>query len=96
MLLQVHDELPFMVSEGEPEKTVSIVENTIAGAAELAVPLVVDAGHGRAWAEAHRAVANPHRPVGPIYATPRQRWPFTTQPHVLMKEYQSATNLHWG
>ncbi len=57
MLLQVHDELLFEVPSAEVDDTISIVGKTMEGAAgptiELAVPLVVDAGVGKNWAEAH-------------------------------------------
>ncbi len=57
MLLQVHDELLFEVPEAEAEKTVEVVrevmENAAAPAVAIDVPLVVDAGQGASWAEAH-------------------------------------------
>ncbi|MGG7565879.1 DNA polymerase I [Rhodovulum sp. DZ06] len=57
MLLQVHDELLFEVPEEEAEKTIEIARGIMEGAAEPAVkvdvPLVVDAGQGRSWADAH-------------------------------------------
>ena len=57
MLLQVHDELLFEVPEGEADQTIATVKQVMEGAAEpavdLAVPLVVDAGRGANWAEAH-------------------------------------------
>ena len=57
MLLQVHDELIFEVSEGAVEDTISVARDIMQGAAEpaikLDVPLVVDAGIGDNWAEAH-------------------------------------------
>ncbi|MEO0342906.1 MAG: DNA polymerase I [Pseudomonadota bacterium] len=57
MLLQVHDELIFEVPETVVEQTISIVKEVMSGAAEpvvkLDVPLVVDAGQGANWAEAH-------------------------------------------
>ena len=57
MLLQVHDELLFEVPSAEVDDTISIVGKTMEGAAgptiELAVPLVVDAGVAKNWAEAH-------------------------------------------
>jgi len=57
MLLQVHDELLFEVSEAEAEATATLVAEAMEGAAEpavkLDVPLVVDAGKGASWAEAH-------------------------------------------
>jgi DNA polymerase I len=57
MLLQVHDELVFEVAEDAVDATVAAVRGIMEGAAhpavDLSVPLVVDAGHGRTWAEAH-------------------------------------------
>ncbi len=53
MLLQVHDELIFEVPEKELEKTRTIVTETMQNAASLKVPLVVDAGFGDTWDEAH-------------------------------------------
>jgi DNA polymerase-1 len=53
MLLQVHDELVFEVAEGELETTRSLVKTVMEGAAQLSVPLVVDIGAARTWAEAH-------------------------------------------
>ena len=53
MLLQVHDELVFEVPEDEIEATRKIVRRTMEGAAELAVPLVVDTGIADNWADAH-------------------------------------------
>ena len=53
MLLQVHDELVFEVPKAEAEETISVVKATMEGAAKLDVPLVVDAGTGMSWDEAH-------------------------------------------
>ena len=53
MLLQVHDELVFEVPKEEAEDTISVVKATMEGAAKLDVPLVVDAGTGMSWDEAH-------------------------------------------
>ena len=57
MLLQVHDELMFEVPEAEVEATVALVKQVMEGAClpalELSVPLVVDAGIAKNWAEAH-------------------------------------------
>jgi len=57
MLLQVHDELIFEVDEGAVDETVATVREVMEGAADpavkLSVPLVVDAGQGASWAEAH-------------------------------------------
>ncbi len=53
MLLQVHDELIFDVPEGEVEETTALVKKVMEGAAYLSIPLIVDAGIGDNWAEAH-------------------------------------------
>jgi len=57
MLLQVHDELLFEVPKAEADKTAKVVKAVMEGAAapavEISVPLVVDAGTGKSWAEAH-------------------------------------------
>ena len=57
MLLQVHDELLFEVEAGAVEDLVGVAREVMEGAAEpvvkLDVPLVVDAGQGAHWAEAH-------------------------------------------
>ncbi len=53
MIMQVHDELVFEVAEDILQESVDIIKNSMAGAAELAVPLVVDVGVGDNWDEAH-------------------------------------------
>ena len=57
MLLQVHDELLFEVEEGAVDTLIATARDVMEGAAEpavtLDVPLVVDAGQGANWAEAH-------------------------------------------
>ncbi|MBY6003827.1 DNA polymerase I [Salipiger bermudensis] len=57
MLLQVHDELIFEVEQGAEEDLIAAARAVMEGAAEpvvkLDVPLVVDAGQGKSWAEAH-------------------------------------------
>jgi len=53
MLLQVHDELIFEVSEAELDKTAEVVRKTMEAAAQLSVPLVSETGFGVSWAEAH-------------------------------------------
>ena len=57
MLLQVHDELLFEVSRDAVNETILVVkeimENAAMPAIEMDVPLIVDAGQGRNWAEAH-------------------------------------------
>ena len=57
MLLQVHDELLFEVDESAVDALIDaareVMEGAAAPAVHLAVPLVVDAGQGANWAEAH-------------------------------------------
>ncbi|TCO74224.1 DNA polymerase I [Rhodovulum euryhalinum] len=57
MLLQVHDELVFEVDKGAETGVIDAVREVMEGAAmpavKLDVPLVVDAGTGQNWAEAH-------------------------------------------
>ncbi|MBI1495231.1 DNA polymerase I [Halocynthiibacter styelae] len=57
MLLQVHDELIFEVDQNAVDDVVGVVrhimENAADPAVKLSVPLVVDAGQGANWAEAH-------------------------------------------
>ncbi|MTH77394.1 DNA polymerase I [Paracoccus aestuariivivens] len=57
MLLQVHDELVFEVEEGAVDDLIRIARDVMENAAEpaikLDVPLIVDAGVGANWAEAH-------------------------------------------
>jgi DNA polymerase-1 len=53
MLLQVHDELLFEVPHDEVEPARQLVQRTMESAAVLDVPLVVDIGVGRSWADAH-------------------------------------------
>jgi DNA polymerase-1 len=53
MLLQVHDELVFEVAEGELEATKPVIKRVMEGAAQLSVPLLVEIGAAKTWAEAH-------------------------------------------
>ena len=57
MLLQVHDELVFEAEEGAADALIEAARAVMEGAAEpavkLSVPLVVEAGQGANWAEAH-------------------------------------------
>ena len=53
MILQVHDELVLEVPEAELDDVGAGIVRHMAGAAELAVPLVVDVGIGANWDEAH-------------------------------------------
>ena len=57
MLLQVHDELVFEVASSEASDLIAaaraVMEGAPAPAVQLNVPLIVDAGQGRNWAQAH-------------------------------------------
>ncbi|HXH01853.1 MAG TPA: DNA polymerase I [Candidatus Competibacteraceae bacterium] len=53
MIMQVHDELVFEVAESYAEAVKTGLREHMAGAARLAVPLVVDVGVGGNWEEAH-------------------------------------------
>ena len=53
MLLQVHDELLFEVSEKELDRVKKLVQEIMEGVMPLRVPLRVDLGTGANWAEAH-------------------------------------------
>ncbi len=53
MIMQVHDELVFEVPNAEIDDVEAKVCELMSGAAELAVPLKVDAGRGANWDEAH-------------------------------------------
>ena len=52
MVLQVHDELVFEVSEQELEEAKEIVRTEMENAVKLSVPLVVDVRSGRNWGDA--------------------------------------------
>jgi DNA polymerase-1 len=53
LLLQVHDELLFEAPEAEADATAALAKRVMQDAASLSVPLVVETGIGRSWAEAH-------------------------------------------
>jgi DNA polymerase-1 len=53
LLLQVHDELVVEAPEREAEAVATLLREEMAGAAALEVPLEVEVGSGRTWAEAH-------------------------------------------
>jgi DNA polymerase-1 len=53
MLLQVHDELLFEVPEKEKERISILVREEMEKAVQLRVPLKVEIGIGKNWAEAH-------------------------------------------
>jgi DNA polymerase-1 len=54
MVLQVHDELIFDTPEPDVADLIPLVREVMAGAAELAVELVVDVAQGSNWADAKR------------------------------------------
>ena len=53
LLLQVHDELLFEAPEAEVAALAELARRVMESAAVLSVPLVVETGSGRTWAEAH-------------------------------------------
>ncbi len=53
MIMQVHDELVFEVAASELDNARQAIVAIMSGAASLRVPLVVDAGVGANWEEAH-------------------------------------------
>ncbi|ODN43078.1 DNA polymerase I [Piscirickettsia litoralis] len=53
MLMQVHDELIFEVAEKDIVETKKEIKNKMENAIKLSVPLIVEAGHGNTWGEAH-------------------------------------------
>ncbi|MCQ8179710.1 DNA polymerase I [Methylomonas sp. SURF-1] len=53
MIMQVHDELVFEVAEPILSDSIAKITGIMSAAAELAVPLLVEAGTGANWDEAH-------------------------------------------
>jgi DNA polymerase-1 len=53
LLLQVHDELLFEAPEAEVPALTALARRVMESAAVLSVPLVVETGAGRTWADAH-------------------------------------------
>ena len=53
LVLQVHDELLFEIPCAEVEETIPTLQSLMEGVVTLSVPLVVDAGVGNNWDEAH-------------------------------------------
>jgi DNA polymerase-1 len=53
MLIQIHDELLFEAPPEEEASLEGLVRREMTEAMSLAVPIVVEAGWGRSWAEAH-------------------------------------------
>lgn len=53
MIMQVHDELILEVPEDRVEEVRQALTDKMSGAAELRIPLLVEAGVGQNWGEAH-------------------------------------------
>lgn len=53
ILLQVHDELLFEVAEKDAEALAKLAKHVMENTVHLSIPLVVDAGIGHNWSEAH-------------------------------------------
>ncbi len=53
MILTVHDELVFEVPEAEVPEAVEAIRSRMESVYPLAVPLVVEVGHGKDWNDAH-------------------------------------------
>ncbi len=53
LIMQVHDELVLEVDASAADAVAEQLRSIMAGAADLAVPLVVDVGRGQNWDEAH-------------------------------------------
>ena len=53
MILQVHDELVFDVLKEEMDIVMPLVKQAMENAYPLSIPLIVDAGAGENWLEAH-------------------------------------------
>jgi DNA polymerase-1 len=53
MIMQVHDELVFEISEDEVEKAVPMIKEEMETVVELSVPLMVSIDSGKNWGEVH-------------------------------------------
>ncbi len=53
MLMQIHDELVFEAPDSEVDEVAGLVRRNMEEVQPLRVPLVVDMGFGRTWADAH-------------------------------------------
>ncbi len=53
IVLQIHDELLVECAESEADRVLELLKDTMAHAADLRVPLEVDAHRGASWLEAH-------------------------------------------
>jgi len=51
MIMQVHDELVFEVSEEELQKAISMIQNEMETVMDLSVPLKISISSGKNWAE---------------------------------------------
>jgi DNA polymerase-1 len=52
MILTVHDELVFEVSEAERERAAKVIEGAMTGVCEMKVPLAIEMSFGANWADA--------------------------------------------
>jgi DNA polymerase-1 len=53
MLLQVHDELVFDAHKDEVEELTALVKDLMQNAIKMDVPILVEAGTGENWLQAH-------------------------------------------
>jgi DNA polymerase I len=53
LILQIHDELVFEVPQDKAKEMTSLVREEMEGVMKLYIPLKVDIGIGKNWAEAH-------------------------------------------
>ncbi|MDX2470361.1 MAG: DNA polymerase I [SAR324 cluster bacterium] len=53
MISQVHDELVFEIEESQIEVLSKLIKEKMEGATNLKVPLLVEVGYGKNWADAH-------------------------------------------
>ncbi len=53
MIMQVHDELVFEIKENMTEKFLEDIIEIMSDVPQISVPLLVDAGTGNNWDQAH-------------------------------------------
>ena len=53
MIMQVHDELVLEVPDRDIEQVSQVISEIMCSVADLSVPLLVESGTGKNWAEAH-------------------------------------------
>ena len=53
MMIQVHDELDFSVSEQDADALAGLVKDIMEGVCEMRVPLIAEVSRGKNWAQAH-------------------------------------------